>query len=197
MSTTTVTTRSYTSLPNLLTFGRIAAVPLLAAALLAVPGDLGRWIAASLFAAACITDFFDGYLARLLKQQSALGRMLDPIADKLLVGVTLLILVADGTLDNIGVWAALIILGREIAVSGLREFLAELNVKLHVTQLAKWKTSVQMVALFGLIVAPTLSGMGIAGVEWVTLATWLLWIAAILTLYTGLDYLRAAIRHAD
>lgn len=196
MTSTTAAPKHYASIPNLLTYGRIAAVPLLAAALFVFPGDTGRWIAAGLFAAASITDFLDGYLARLLKQQSALGRMLDPIADKLLVGVTLLMLVGDGTLAGLGIWAALIILGREIVVSGLREFLAELNVLLHVSWLAKWKTVVQMVALFGLLVAPALDSVLGTGHLLLVGATVLLWIAAALTLYTGFDYLKAAVRHA-
>jgi cardiolipin synthase len=196
MTSQAATSKQYASIPNLLTYGRIAAVPLLAAALVVFPGDTGRWIAAGLFAAASITDFLDGYLARRLKQQSALGRMLDPIADKLLVGITLLMLVYDGTLSGVGIWAALIILGREIVVSGLREFLAELNVLLHVSWLAKWKTVVQMVALFGLLVGPALDPL--LGTDGVLLwgASVLLWIAAALTLYTGFDYLKAAVRHA-
>ena len=181
------------SLPNLLTYGRIVAVPALVACLLLIHGDTGRWIALALFIAACITDYFDGYLARMWHQQSALGRMLDPIADKLLVGVTLLMLVHDNTISGHMIWAAVIILSREILVSGLREFLAELNVKIGVTQLAKWKTTLQMIAL-GVLIAGPAGDRLIPGVSSIGLA--LLWLAAFLTLFTGYDYLKAAIRHA-
>jgi len=122
----TITKTSPTSIPNLLTYGRIAAVPAMAAVFLLVEGDERRWIALTIFVIACITDWLDGYLARVWEQQSMLGRMLDPIADKLLVGAAIILLVQDGTISRIGVWAALIILSREILVSGLREFLAEL-----------------------------------------------------------------------
>lgn len=181
------------ALPNLLTYGRIAATPLLAACLFFLDGDFARWVAVGLYAAACITDYFDGYAARVLEQQSALGRMLDPIADKLLVAVALLMLVHEATIAGWSIWAALVILSREILVSGLREYLAELNIKVHVSWLAKWKTGVQMVAIGVLLagpaadaILPAWSGVGIA----------LLWIAAALTLVTGFDYLRAAVKHA-
>jgi CDP-diacylglycerol--glycerol-3-phosphate 3-phosphatidyltransferase/cardiolipin synthase len=182
-----------TSLPNVLTYGRIAAVPALVACLFLLKGDVARWSALTVFVAACITDWLDGYLARIWDQQSALGRMLDPIADKLLVGAALIMLVHDNTIDGWPVWAAVIIMSREILVSGLREFLAELNVKVHVTQLAKWKTTMQMIALGVLIAGPAgdkiVPGVSFAG-------TVLLWVAALLTLFTGYDYLKAAIRHA-
>ena len=181
------------SLPNVLTYGRIVAVPALVACLLLVDGMPGRWLAFAVFVGACITDWLDGYLARAWSQQSDLGRMLDPIADKLLVGAALLILVHDHTIDGWSVWAAVIVLCREILVSGLREYLAELNVKVHVTQLAKWKTAMQMLALAVLVIAPALVpfaqqslGLGLA----------LLWVAALLTLFTGYDYLKAALKHA-
>ena len=178
-------------LPNLLTYGRIAAVPLVVACLLA-GGYNWRWTALGLFIAAAITDFLDGYLARLWSQQSSLGRMLDPIADKLLVAAVLLMLAADGTVAGLHLWAAIIILCREVLVSGLREFLAEVQVSVPVTQLAKYKTAVQLVAIGFLIAGPAgdrilpfTSEIGLAG----------LWCAAILTLYTGFDYFRAGIRH--
>src|SRR3990172_3972198 len=136
-----------TSLPNVLTYARILAVPALVGCLTLLTGDLARWSALVLFVAAALTDWLDGYLARVWEQQSALGRMLDPIADKLIVGAALIMLVHDDTIDGWSIWAAVVILCREILVSGLREFLAELNVKVHVTQLAKWKTAMQMVAL--------------------------------------------------
>ena len=182
-----------TSIPNILTYARIAAVPALVACLFLLQGDLARWCALTVFIAACITDWLDGYLARIWDQQSALGRMLDPIADKLLVGAALIMLVHDNTIGGWPIWAAVIILSREILVSGLREFLAELNVKVHVSQLAKWKTMMQMIALGVLIAGPAADKI-VPGIT--TTGTVLLWIAAILTLFTGYDYLKAAIRHA-
>ena len=179
------------NLPNLLTYGRIAAVPLVAG-LLMWGGNNARWLALAIYVAAAVTDFFDGYLARKWQQQSSLGRMLDPIADKVLVAVVLLVLCADNILDGGHIWAAIIILAREVLVSGLREFLGELQVSVPVTQIAKWKTAVQLVAIGFLIagpagdrVLPHITQIGIAG----------LWIAAGLTLYTGYDYFRAGIRH--
>jgi cardiolipin synthase len=182
-----------TSLPNVLTYARILAVPAVVACLFLVPGAAGRWWALAIYVAACMTDWLDGYLARVWQQQSTLGRMLDPIADKLLVGATLLMLTHDNTIDGAQIWAAVIILCREILVSGLREFLAELNVRVHVTNLAKWKTTVQMVAL-GVLIAGPAGDQLLAGVTWSGLV--LLWIAALLTLWTGFDYLKAAIRTA-
>lgn len=189
-----ISTRSHAvSLPNVLTYARIAAVPALVACLMLIEGESGRWAAFWLFVVAAITDWLDGYLARRLEQQSTLGRMLDPIADKLIVGAALIMLVHDRTIDGVSMWAALVILCREILVSGLREFLAELNVKVHVTALAKWKTAVQMIALACLIAGPAgdkiIPGVTEAGIA-------LLWLAAVLTLWTGYDYLKAGIRHA-
>src|SRR5262245_45766433 len=132
------------SLPNVLTYLRILAVPAVVLCLFLIGGDAGGLWALGLYIGACITDGLDGYLARVWHQQTVLGRMLDPIADKLLVGTTLLMLTYDNTIDGPHVAAAAIILCREILVSGLREFLAELNVRVHVTQLAKWKTTMQM-----------------------------------------------------
>jgi cardiolipin synthase (CMP-forming) len=181
------------SLPNVLTYGRIIAVPGLVACLFFLEGDVARWSAFSLFVLAGVTDWLDGYLARMWAQQSTLGRMLDPIADKLLVGAVLMMLVHDNTITGWSIWAAIIILVREILVSGLREFLAELNVKVHVTQLAKWKTTMQMIALAVLIAGPAaekiVPGIMIGGLV-------LLWIAALLTLWTGYDYLKAGVVHA-
>ncbi len=179
------------SWPNILTYLRILGVPLVAACLL-YGGDAARWWALGIFTVAAITDFFDGYLARIWSQQSSLGRMLDPIADKLLVAAILIVLAVDGTIEGYHVWAALIILCREILVSGLREFLAELQVSVPVTNLAKWKTTVQLVA-FGFLIAgpagdkvlPYNTEIGLAG----------LWIAAVITLYTGYDYFRVGITH--
>ena len=181
------------SIPNLLTYARLAAVPALAALMFFWEGETGRWLAAALFALAGITDFFDGYLARAWSQQSLLGRMLDPIADKLLVGAALLLLVADQTISGWSFWAALIILSREILVSGLREFLVELNVTVAVSRLAKWKTTLQMLALCVLLVGQ--SGNALCACNAVNFGLALLWAAALLTLYTGFDYFRAGLKH--
>ncbi len=181
------------SLPNMLTYGRIAAVPALVACLYFLKGDVARWSAFGLFVLAGITDWLDGYLARAWEQQSTLGAMLDPIADKLLVGAALMMLVYDGTIGQVSIWAAVIILCREILVSGLREFLAELNVKVRVSMLAKWKTTVQMVALAALLVSPAAEKY-VPSLEMIGIT--LLWLAAVLTLWTGYDYLKAGVKHA-
>jgi cardiolipin synthase (CMP-forming) len=179
------------NLPNILTYGRIAAVPVVAG-LLMWGGNNARWWALGIYIAAAITDFLDGYLARLWQQQSSLGRMLDPIADKVLVAVVLLVLSADGILFGGHIWAAIIILSREVLVSGLREYLGELQVSVPVTKIAKWKTTVQLVAIGFLIAGPA----GDSIVPYVTeMGIGLLWIAAALTLYTGYDYFRAGLRH--
>ncbi len=179
------------SLPNLLTYARILAIPAMVACFY-LTGDVKRWAAVLIFVAAGITDFFDGYLARAWQQQSSLGRMLDPIADKLLVAAALLILVADGTISGWSLWAALVILSREILVSGLREYLAEVRVSVPVTRLAKWKTAAQMGALGFLLLGPA----GERFVPYMTdIGLGLLWLAAILTIYTGYDYLRAGVQH--
>jgi cardiolipin synthase len=179
------------SLPNLLTLARIGAIPVIVL-LLYVGTPLARWIAFGLFLAASVTDYLDGFLARAWQQQSRLGRMLDPIADKLLVAGVLLMLVADGTIRGVTLFAALVILAREILVSGLREFLAEVRVGVPVSALAKWKTMIQMVALGFLIAGPTSVGMED---ELTIMGLALLWIAALVTLYTGFDYFRGGLRH--
>jgi cardiolipin synthase len=179
-----------TALPNILTMSRIAAIPLIVA-LLYFDGPAWRWAACILFAAACITDFLDGYFARSRKQVSDMGRFLDPIADKLLVAAVILILVAERRLTGLSILPALIILCREILVSGLREYLAGLHVGVPVSQLAKWKTVLQMLALGFLILgdgglpAWPVSLIGEIG----------LWAAAALTLMTGYDYLKAGLKH--
>ena len=180
-----------TSLPNILTYARIAMVPVVVGCVV-YEGDWARWLALAVFIVAGITDFFDGYLARAWAQQSNLGRMLDPIADKLLVAAVLLALTREGTIAGYSLWAALVILCREILVSGLREFLAELRVSLPVTQLAKWKTVTQLVAVGFLVAGP--AGDRVLPVTSL-IGLFLLWAAAILTLYTGWDYFRAALRH--
>src|SRR5579864_6888833 len=133
-----------TSLPNLLTLSRILAVPLVVATFY-VAGDYARWFGGALFTAAAVTDWLDGHMARLWAQQSELGRFLDPIADKLLVAATLFMLTATERMSSAAILPALVILCREILVSGLREYLAELRVGLPVSKLAKWKTAIQMV----------------------------------------------------
>ena len=184
------------SLPNLLTYGRIVAVPLIVLCFF-IEGkldgnDFARWSALALFTIASITDFFDGYLARIWHQSSALGRMLDPIADKLLVAACLLLLAADGTIAGWTIWAAIIILSREILVSGLREYLAELHVSVPVTQIAKWKTTIQMIAIGFLLAGPA----GDKVLPYTTeVGLGMLWVAALITLYTGYDYFRAGLRH--
>jgi CDP-diacylglycerol---glycerol-3-phosphate 3-phosphatidyltransferase len=176
------------SLPNILTMFRIAVIPVLVA-LFYVGGAPGMWLACAAFVLAGVTDYLDGAIARARSQQSAFGRVLDPIADKLLVASTLLLLAGFNRIEGAEMIPAVIILCREIVVSGLREFLAELNVPLPVTQLAKWKTALQILAIAFLIapnhVFPSLELhlIGIVG----------LWSAAGLTLVTGWDYARAAI----
>ncbi len=183
----------YYSLPMWLTFSRIAAIPVIAA-LFWVDGDEWRYVACTIYGIAAATDWLDGYLARVWAQQSKLGRMLDPIADKLLVAAVILLLVAFGRMSHITVVAALIILLREVLVSGLREFLAELRVGLPVSALAKWKTTAQMVALGFLIVS---DAKATAFIPSQAIGEVLLWLAAALTLYTGYDYLRIGLKHAD
>jgi cardiolipin synthase len=151
-----------------------------------------RWVAVAIFIGAAVTDYLDGYYARIWNQQSAFGRMLDPIADKLLVASCLLMLAADGIIHGWSLWAAIVILCREILVSGLREYLAALRVSVPVTKLAKWKTTVQLVAIGFLLAGP-------AGDEVIPVVSLiglvLLWASAILTMYTGYDYFRAGIHH--
>lgn len=179
-----------TSLPNLLTMSRIAILPLLLG-LLFIEGDIWKWLACALFVLAAVTDFLDGYLARSWAQQSAFGRFLDPIADKILVAATLMSLVAVRQIDGWAIVPALIILCREILVSGLREFLASLRVGLPVSRLAKWKTGIQMTAIGVLIVGAS----GPAFLPVTLIGEIGLWTAAALTLATGYDYLRASVSH--
>ena len=190
-STVTRPNRAW-NLPNVLTYGRLVAVPIVAGCLLSTDDLQMRWIALAIFIVAGVTDFLDGYLARAWAQQSSLGRMLDPIADKLLVAATLLVLVSDRMISGWSLWAAIVILCREILVSGLREFLAELNVSVPVTKVAKYKTTLQLVALGFLIAGPAGDAV-VPMVSFVGLV--LLWISALLTLYTGWDYMKAGIKH--
>lgn len=184
------------ALPNLLTYGRIAAVPAVAACLFAIAifgGGLWlRWLALAIFIAAALTDLLDGWAARTYGEQSTLGRMLDPIADKLLVGGSLFMLAADDTIKGWSLWAALVILFREILVSGLREYLAQLQVSVPVSRLAKWKTTLQLIAI-GFLLAGAAGDQVMPGTTLTGLS--LLWLSAILTLYTGFDYFRAGLRH--
>lgn len=182
------------SLPNVLTYGRILAVPAIVAILFWSKDDSMRWWALAVYILAAITDYFDGYFARAWHQYSAIGRMLDPIADKLLVAAALLMLVADETIASWSIWAAIIILSREILVSGLREFLAELQVSVPVTQIAKWKTTAQLVAIGFLIAGPAGDALLPRGWTW-NIGLALLWLAAALTLYTGWDYFRSGVKH--
>ncbi|MGE5518201.1 MAG: CDP-diacylglycerol--glycerol-3-phosphate 3-phosphatidyltransferase [Bacteroidota bacterium] len=179
-----------TSLPNLLTLSRIVAIPLVVATFY-VDGALARWIACGLFVAAAITDWFDGYVARSRNQVSALGRFLDPIADKLLVAAVLLMLVAFDRVSPASVLPALVILLREILVSGLREFLAEIRIGMPVSRLAKWKTAIQMVALPVLLVGD----VGPHELPVRLIGEICLWVAAVLTMVTGWDYLRSGLKH--
>jgi cardiolipin synthase (CMP-forming) len=188
----TQTSRRHWNLPNMLTYGRLAAVPLVVAFLFWPTDFWARWTALAIYSAAAITDFFDGYLARAWSQQSSLGRMLDPIADKLLVAAVLLVLVADSTIKGWSLWAAIVILCREILVSGLREYLAELRVSVPVSTVAKWKTTTQLVAL-GFLIAGQAGEAVLPGSLKIGIV--LLWIAAILTLYTGWDYMKASYDH--
>ncbi|MBN8950980.1 MULTISPECIES: CDP-diacylglycerol--glycerol-3-phosphate 3-phosphatidyltransferase [unclassified Rhizobium] len=187
--------RAY-SIPNLLTYGRILCVPLIVLCFF-IEGklegsDFARWVALWIFVVASLTDFLDGYLARIWNQTSNIGRMLDPIADKLLVSAILLLVAADGTIAGWSLWAAIIILCREILVSGLREYLAALKVSVPVTRIAKWKTTAQLVAIAFLLAGPA----GDKVLPYTTeIGIGLLWIAALLTIYTGYDYFRAGLKH--
>ncbi len=180
------------TLANCLTYGRLAAVPVMVALLFWPESHTARWTALGVFVAAAITDYLDGYVARTYHQSSALGRMLDPIADKLLVSACLLMLAADHTIVGSSVWAAIVILCREVLVSGLREYLAELKVGVPVSKIAKWKTTVQLVSL-GFLVAGPAGETVLPGTEPIGIA--LLWLAAALTIWTGWDYMRAGIKH--
>lgn len=176
-----------TSTPNLLTVSRIGCIPLLVA-MFYIEGDWARYVACAIFAIAATTDYVDGYLARNWQQQSLFGRWLDPVADKLLVASAVVMLVG---FDGAPLLPSLIILLREITVSGLREYMAEVSVGLPVSRLAKWKTAVQMAAIGFLLV-------GDAGPDWLpveAIGWWGLWLAAVLTLVTGWDYLQAGLRH--
>jgi len=192
----TPTQRPALNIPNMLTYARILAVPLVVLCFFLEgelrSSDFARWLAFAIFVVASLTDFLDGYLARIWKQTSNIGRMLDPIADKLLVASVLLLMAADGTIAGWSIWAAIIILCREILVSGLREYLAALKVSVPVTRLAKWKTTVQLLSVGFLLAGPAADKL-IPHVTQTGIV--LLWASAILTLYTGYDYFRAGLKH--
>jgi len=186
-----------TDLPNLLTLSRIAAIPLMVV-LVALRTPVGDLLSCVVFSIAAITDYFDGMLARTRLQQSDLGRMLDPIADKLLVGAALMMLAGLDRLSTPGLYPAIVIMLREILVSGLREYLAGIRIGLPVTRLAKWKTGFQMGALGTLLAGDTTAAL--LHMPWLPLSAIgvaMLWVAAALTLITGWDYLTAGWRHAS
>lgn len=189
------------SLPNLLTLSRIVALPLLVALLWWPEWRAGYLMAFVLYSLMGITDYFDGYLARSQGAVSRLGVFLDPIADKIMVAAVILVLTGKGVIEGVHVIAALVILLREIAVSGLREFLAGVKVSVPVSQLAKWKTTFQIIALGALILmggAPDFAIPFTGG--WVNPASvglTTLWGAAVLTVATGWDYLRVGLKHMD
>lgn len=177
-------------LPNILTFSRIVVIPVVIGSFF-LESHIGNWIGFTVFTLAGITDYFDGYFARTFEATTRLGRFMDPIADKLMVSSVILMLTAFDVITGIHILAAVVILCREILVSGLREFLSETEVSVPVTTLAKWKTAFQLIALGALLIgdaAPAwLPAMGIG--------LGLLWLAAVLTIYTGFDYLKAGIKH--
>lgn len=172
-------------LPNLLTLARIFAIPFIIVCFY-IDGFFSHLVATILFVVACVTDFFDGYLARQWRQVSAFGRFLDPVADKLLVSTILLMLSGVGIINGIHLIAATIILAREIIVSGLRQFMAEMRVRVPVTRYAKWKTAMQMFSITCLLSSamfpdmPTIRQLGL----------FLLWIAVVMTVFTGARYLK-------
>lgn len=183
-------------IPNILTIGRIIIVPFFVIAFF-LPGFYGDIIALILFIVASFTDFLDGMLARVMEQESKLGELLDPIADKIIVAAALILLVMNGTIKNYEVIAAIIILTREILVSGLREFLAKGRIKLPVSNLSKLKTVLQMVSI-GLLLSGETGNKIINFQDYnaQTIGIILLWLSAFLTLYTGYEYLRKGIDHA-
>ena len=183
-------------IPNILTIGRIILVPFFVVAFY-LPGFYGDLTAFALFVIASFTDFLDGMLARMLGEESKLGELLDPIADKIIVATALILLVMDGTIRHYEVIAAIIILTREILISGLREFLAKGQVKLPVSNLAKVKTFLQMVAISLLLTGETGNKiLNFQDYNAQTIGIILLWVSAFLTLYTGYEYLRKGIDHA-
>ena len=183
-------------IPNILTIGRIIIVPFFVLAFY-LPGFYGDLTACVLFVIASFTDFLDGMLARMMGQESKLGELLDPIADKIIVATALILLVMSGTIRHYEVIAAIIILTREILISGLREFLAIGQIKLPVTNLAKLKTFLQMLAITLLLTGETGNKiLNFQDYNAQSIGMILLWLSAFLTLYTGYEYLRKGIDHA-
>jgi len=183
-------------IPNILTIGRIIIVPFFVLAFY-LPGFYGDLTAFALFIIASFTDFLDGMLARMMGQESKLGELLDPIADKIIVATALILLVMSGTIRHYEVIAAIIILTREILISGLREFLARGQIKLPVTNLAKLKTFLQMLAIALLLTGETGNKiLNFQDYNAQTIGIILLWLSSFLTLYTGYEYLRKGIDHA-
>ena len=183
-------------IPNILTIGRIIIVPFFVLAFY-LPGFYGDLTACVLFVIASFSDFLDGMLARMMGEESKLGELLDPIADKIIVATALILLVMSGTIRHYEVIAAIIILTREILISGLREFLARGQIKLPVTNLAKLKTFLQMVAIALLLTGETGNKiLNFQDYNAKTIGIILLWLSAFLTLYTGYEYLRKGIDHA-
>jgi len=183
-------------IPNYLTIGRIIIVPIFVFTYY-LPGFYGDVIPFALFVLASFTDFLDGLLARMYKEESKLGELLDPIADKIIVATALILLVMDGTIKNYEVIAAIIILTREILISGLREFLAKGKINLPVSSLAKAKTFLQMIAISALLTGETGNRIiNFQDYNAQTIGIILLWLSSFLTLYTGYDYLRKGIDHA-
>jgi cardiolipin synthase len=183
-------------IPNILTIGRIIIVPFFVLSFY-LPGFYGDLTAFALFVVASFTDFLDGMLARMMGEESKLGELLDPIADKIIVATALILLVMSGTIRHYEVIAAIIILTREILISGLREFLARGQIKLPVTNLAKLKTFLQMLAIALLLTGETGNKiLNFKDYDAQTIGIILLWLSAFLTLYTGYEYLRKGIDHA-
>jgi len=183
-------------IPNILTIGRIILVPFFVLAFY-LPGFYGDLTAFAIFVIASFTDFLDGLLARMMGEESKLGELLDPIADKIIVATALILLVMDGTIRHYEVIAAIIILTREILISGLREFLAKGQIKLPVSNLAKLKTFLQMLAISLLLTGETGNKiLNFQDYNAQTIGIILLWLSAFLTLYTGYEYLRKGIDHA-
>ena len=183
-------------IPNILTIGRIILVPIFVITFY-LPGFLGDLIPFFIFVLASFTDFLDGLLARIYKEESKLGELLDPIADKIIVTSALFLLVMDGTIKEFEIIAAIIIMIREILISGLREFLAKVQVTMPVSKLAKFKTFIQMFAIATLLTGESgnkIINFGDYNIH--SIGIILLWVAAFLTIYTGYDYVRKGIDHA-
>jgi cardiolipin synthase (CMP-forming) len=178
------------TIPNILTFARVALIPLLLV-LLFLDGDTTRWWALALYLALAVTDYLDGYLARVLNQQSELGTLIDPIADKIFVAALIVALVGSGDIARWDIAAAILVLSREFLVSGLREFLAQRDLPLPVTKLAKWKTTIQLIAIALFILPP----LDIANQALIASSVW--WIATLLTLVTGYGYVTSATRRLN